>query len=103
MTFEELERLVYNHEEGNKRKSIAAIIDFFDDNMMEGKFAECDFALRILDVTRLTSSSINACLAITNRAKLKLPSRPIFYKRGMMAVTKLKGWCYARSLLKRYR
>lgn len=90
-------------EQGEDRKAIRLILEFFDDNMQWDEFDRCDAALRNIDPYHLSSSAVVACLGITKHGKLRLPSRSDFYKRSMRAVMKLKGWCYARSLLKKYR
>lgn len=104
MSYDEFVATIYdlcNQDKG--RESIALVLDYFDDRMWAGKFDECDFVLQNIDVNKLLSSTIVGFLGYTFWVKLKLPSRSSFYKRSMKRVTKLKGWCYARELLKRYR
>lgn len=104
MLFNEFIPHVYSLcEHGRSREAISAVLYYFDDHMSEDEFIRCDNVLKNIDTYSIDSSVIVACLAITYMGKDYLPSRPDFYKRSMRAVTKSNGWCYARSLLKKYR
>lgn len=69
-------------------KAVELLFEQVDDQMIEGRFAECDDLLQIIDLDRLDLNLIIAVLSITLAPKDSLPSRPAFVQKASAEVQK---------------
>jgi len=84
------------------REAIAEALDYFDDRLTSGRFADCNRAFRQLQVARLASSVLVSILGVSVRQK-KSRSRANFFKRSFHEIARQKGMKYAIELLFKYR
>ncbi len=86
------------------RKAADWVIDYIDDRLNEGEFAECDAVLKNASVDKLSDPLIVTLLGITLAARTHLRSRTGFLDRALAVVGKRRGdEAKARALLEKYR
>jgi hypothetical protein len=78
-------------------------IDWLDDMLLAGQFAECDKAFELADVEKMPDSVIVSFLGVTCAAHDKLPERRKFYDRAKEVVASRRGGIeHAEKLLAKY-
>ncbi len=72
---------------GDTHRAVECIVDYLDDQLNAGEFAECNDVLRQVDVEKLSAPPVVAFLGITRTAKEFLPARAEFSGRARTKFT----------------
>ncbi len=86
-------------QEDSHHLAIDAILEFFDDALLEGNLAKGQETLRELDPSKLSASMVKTVLVITGKAKAWRPERAAFFEKAMDALTAAHGRQDAERLL----
>ena len=91
-------------QQGLHRQAMDAIMNFFDDALIEHDLDKCRRGSPSLDPERLSASTILVVLHITGKAKEWLQDyRDAFYRRAVAALEKDRGRQQAERLLSKHK
>jgi hypothetical protein len=97
-----LAKVYHLNKHGQYHVAIDEVLAFFDEALLENNIAQCQQALRQLDVNQLSASVLKTVLVITGKAKAWLPERESFFKRAKDHLARTRSARDAARLLDKH-